>query len=551
MFVSAAVGGGERPSADKVLYGTVWTANKRRPSAAAVAVWRDRVLAVGSVEDIGRFVNPETRIIDTHGFIMPGWIDAHVHLIDGGLNLTSVQLRNASSREDFVQRLADYARDGSPGEWITGGDWDHSRWGGALPDRRWIDAVTSRTPVWVQRLDGHMALANSEALRLASISDDVSDVKGGEIVRDAGGRMTGILKDNAMRLVQRVVPRPTLQQRLEATSAAMKYLARQGVTAVHHMGTWDDVEILRVAHRQGRLKVRVYASTPLDEWRHLADEVRRRGWGDDWLRIGGLKGFVDGSLGSRTAAFLQPYSDDGENYGLMVHTPEDLETWIAGADRAGLQVMVHAIGDRAVREQLDIFARVARENGPRDRRFRIEHAQHIAPEDIPRFGRLKIIASMQPYHVIDDGRWAQPVIGSVRSATTYAFRSLLDNGTRLAFGSDWFVAPPQPLMGIYAAATRRTLDGAYPDGWMPQQKVTVGEALRAYTIDAAYAGFAESRLGSLEPDKLADIVVVDCDLTRINAKQLPEVDVLLTVVGGRITYDKQRSAPAQQPPATE
>jgi predicted amidohydrolase YtcJ len=465
-------------------------------------------------------------------------IDAHIHLIGGGLHLTSVQLRDAKTREEFVQRIADFAKKAPAGAWITGGDWDHTVWGGEMPDRNWIDAVTPDTPVWISRLDGHMALANTAAMKAAGVADDVKNVDGGEITRDAAGRPTGIFRDNAMGLIERAAPTPSLSQQLDAAVAAMDYLAARGVTAVHHMGTWQDLEVFRVAERQGLLKVRIYACTPLHEWKRLADEIKQRGRGDEWLKIGGLKGYVDGSLGSHTAALLEPFDDAPKDRGLLVNSAEDLETWTAAADAAGLQVAVHAIGDRANRVQLDVFERVAKQNGPRDRRFRIEHAQHIAPEDVPRFGKLGVIASMQPYHAIDDGRWAERLIGARRSETSYAFRSLLDNNGVLAFGSDWYVAPATPLEGIYAAVTRRTLDGKHPEGWVPSQKISVEESLRAYTADAEFAGFSEKSLGSLQPGKLADLVIVDRNLFETPGEDLAKAEVILTMVGGRVTFER-------------
>jgi predicted amidohydrolase YtcJ len=335
-----------------------------------------------------------------------------------------------------------------------------------------------------------------------------------------------------------------MQQQLEATVAAMDYLAERGGTAVHHLGSWPQLEIFRVAEKRGLLKTRIYACTPLSNWERLANEVKGRGRGNDWLRIGGLKGFVDGSLGSHTAAFLEPFADTPGDRGLLVNTEEDLEAWTVDADGAGLQVVVHAIGDRAIRMQLDIYERVAKANGPRDRRFRIEHAQHIHPQDIPRFAKLGVIPSMQPYHAIDDGRWANRVIGAKRSETTYAFRSLLDSGARLAFGSDWYVAPPTPMEGIYAAVTRRTIDGLNPDGWVPQQKISVEEALRAYTIDAAYAGFSESTLGSLEPGKLADLVILERNLFDTRPNEINAVPIRMTIVGGSIVYNRSLKSPA-------
>jgi hypothetical protein len=304
------------------------------------------------------------------------------------------------------------------------------------------------------------------------------------------------------------------------------------------MGTWNDLAVFERARVAGRLRTRIYAAVPLATWERLRDTVAARGRGDAWLRIGALKGFVDGSLGSHTAAMLAPFTDAPNDTGLLVNTPADLYRWTSGADRAGLHVIVHAIGDRANRLQLDIYQRVEQENGPRDRRFRIEHAQHLAPADIPRFAQLGVIASMQPYHAIDDGRWAERVIGHDRSRTTYAFRSLLDAHTHLAFGSDWDVAPPTPIEGIYAAATRRTLDDAHPGGWIPEQKITVEEALRAYTTGAAYASFEEGIKGSLVRGKLADFVIVDKDLTRIPPDQIRDAHVMMTFVGGVQMYSR-------------
>ncbi|HEX8361863.1 MAG TPA: amidohydrolase, partial [Longimicrobium sp.] len=380
--------------------------------------------------------------------------------------------------------------------------------------------------------------ANSAALRAAGVTRAVEDVEGGEIVRGPGGELTGIFKDNAMGRVDRAVPPPSAVMRDRALDAAMRYVAEQGVTGVHHVGGWDDLAVFRRAHAAGRLRTRIYAAVPLDSWERLRDTVAARGRGDAWLRIGGLKGYVDGSLGSHTAAFHRPFTDAPADSGLIVTPRADLERWVRGADAAGLQVMVHAIGDRANALILDVFQEVARANGARDRRFRVEHAQHIAPADLARFGRLGVIPSMQPYHAIDDGRWAERVIGSERSLTTYAFRSLLDGGARLAFGSDWFVAPPTPLEGIYAAVTRRTLDDRNPGGWVPGQRITVEEALRAYTAGAAYAGFDERERGTLQPGRAADFVLIDRDLRRIAPETIRDARVLMTVVDGRAVYER-------------
>ena len=522
----------------------VWTGNPNQPWATGIAVSGDRILSVGSSAEIAKLARAATaaRVIDAAGgMVAPGFIDSHVHFIDGGFRLSSVQLRDAASPAEFIARIKAYAATLSPGTWITGGDWDHQQWGGELPTRAWIDSVTPKNPVWVARLDGHMALANTLALNAAKVTRETPEVEGGTIVRDSAGEPTGVLKDNAQAYVNRVEPAATSELNDRALSAAMKYVAERGVTSVQNMGTFGDLAAFERAHAKGSMITRIYAVTPIAQWEKLRDTVEKRGRGDEWLRIGGLKGFVDGSLGSHTAAMFAPFTDTPKDSGFLVETESDLYRWTSAGDKAGLQLIVHAIGDRAINTQLNIFERVAKENGPRDRRFRIEHAQHIARGDIPRFGSVGVIASMQPYHAIDDGRWAEKVIGHERALTTYAFRSLLDSGARLAFGSDWFVAPPAPLEGIYAAVTRRTLDDRNPKGWIPEQRIGVEEALRAYTVDAAFASFDEKLKGSLERGKLADIVILDRDLTQIAPETIRDAKVLFTIVGGKVVYELSAS----------
>jgi predicted amidohydrolase YtcJ len=524
-----------------IINARVWTANPSRPWASAVAISGEKITQVGSTAEIAKLLQgaPKARVIDAHGaFVAPGFIDSHVHFVTGGFRLSSVQLRDARTPAEFIARIKAYAATVPKGAWITGGDWDHQNWGGELPRKDWIDSVTPDNPVWVNRLDGHMGLANSAALKAAGVAADTKDIDGGTIVRDAQGNPTGIMKDNAETFVDRAEPAPPKELTDRALDAAMRYVVARGVTSVHNMGSFSDLATFERAHRDGRLIMRIYAVTPIAQWERLRDTIAARGnTGDAWVRIGGLKGFADGSLGSHTAAMFAPFSDSPKDSGFFVETPANLLKFSQGADKVGLQVIVHAIGDRAINSQLNIFEQVARENGRRDRRFRIEHAQHISPPDIPRFGKLGVIASMQPYHAIDDGRWAEKVIGPERIKTTYAFRSLLDAKARLAFGSDWFVAPPTPLEGIYAAVTRRTLDDKNPDGWVPEQKINVEEALRAYTIDAAYASFEDSIKGSLARGKLADLVMIEQDLTRIPPETIRDAKILLTVVGGRIVYE--------------
>lgn len=515
----------------------VWTGNAEQPWAEAVASRGDEILAVGSNADVAALTGGETQIISVSGsMLVPGFIDTHVHFLSSGSGLASVQLRDAASPDEFSKRLGEFAKSVKPGEWIRHGDWDHKMWGGELPRRDWIDAVTPENPVWVARLDGHMALANSMALELAGVDADTPDIDGGEIVRDEDGSLTGILKDNAMMLVDTAVPESSIAQLDRQARAAMQHVAANGVTSVHDMSGWSSLATYRRAETTGDLITRIYSVVPLRDWERLRDEVQQRGTGNNMLRIGGLKGFMDGSLGSHTAAFLEPFADAPGERGFLINKLVDMRRWIIDADAAGLQVMVHAIGDSAVRDLLDIYLDTVEANGDRDRRFRMEHAQHIHPDDIARFGIQEVIASMQPYHAIDDGRWAEKVIGPVRGETTYAFRSLIDTGARVTFGSDWSVAPATPLEGIYAAVTRRTLDGANPDGWIPQQKVTVEQSLHAYTTDAAYASFEGDIKGMLKPGMLADFVLLDRDITAIPPETIRDTQVLKTVVGGVVVY---------------
>ncbi len=383
-----------------------------------------------------------------------------------------------------------------------------------------------------------MALANSAALRLAGVTRATKDIPGGVIVRDPRtGEPTGVFKDEAMTPVESAVPAWTDQQRDAALNRALKHAAANGVTAFAHVDdTLADLGAYLRAKRAGTLTARAALYVPIRYWKQVADTVAAIGRGDDWVWIGGVKGYMDGSLGSTTAYFFQPYQDDPSTSGVLT-TPEDsMRTWIGAADSAGLQVVVHAIGERANALLLQIFDSVAQAHGPRDRRFRVEHAQHLRREDIGRFAKLDVVASMQPYHAIDDGRWAEKRIGPERIKTTYAFRSLLDQGAVLAFGSDWTVAPISPILGIYAAVTRRTLDGKNANGWVPEEKITVEEALRAYTAGNAYGIFAEDRRGKLVPGYLADLVLLDRDITRIPPEEIEQAKVKATVVGGRVVF---------------
>lgn len=525
-----------------IIHATIRTMDSSRPLADAVAIYGNRIVAVGKTQEIRRLAGARTRVIDAgRKLVLPGFNDAHVHFLMGGFQLSSVDLRDTKSSEEFAARLGQFAERHPKGRWITGGDWDHERWPGTpLPTKEMIDPTTQETPVFVSRLDGHMALGNSLALKLAGVTRETKDPPGGLIVRaPQTGEPTGLLKDAAMALVDRVIPGRTFAEKLAAARAATDHAAQLGVTSVQDMSAGEDVGVYQVLLKAGQLKTRIYAVSPLPAWERLARTGVRAPFGNDMLRIGGLKGFADGSLGSSTALFFEPYHDAPETRGLPADQmfPEGaMLKRVEEADRAGLQVMIHAIGDRANEQILDIFKQVAKKNGARDRPFRIEHAQHLRSNEIVRFGPQKIIASMQPYHAIDDGRWCDKRIGQERSKGTYAFRSLLDTGATLAFGSDWTVAPLNPLLGIYAAVTRRTLDGKHPQGWVPEQRISVDEAVRAYTVGSALAESAPAK-GRLAPGQLADLVMLDKDIFKIDPVEIERAHVLLTILDGRVVYD--------------
>jgi predicted amidohydrolase YtcJ len=552
MILLAGASGPEN-ACDLVLSnGKIWTENPRQPEAEAIAIRGNRVAAVGTSAEIAKLVGPATQKIDLAGRrVLPGFNDSHVHFFIGGTSLTSVRLRNVKSQAEFRATIAAFARSRPKGEWILNGSWDHENWAPAvLPTHQLIDNVTPDNPVFVNRLDAHMRLANALAMKLAGVDRNTPDVAGGVIVRDRDGNPTGIFKDAAGALIDKAIPPPTDAQIETAVLAAQRYAAENGVTSVQDMGlvgpTGTEIMVRIIGayqrlERRGDLHIRIAVHLPLPEWRRFANAGIRADFGSEKVNVGAVKGFADGSLGSTTAWFFEPYTDAPQNSGIPsaeLVDPASMYANIKGADQAGLQIAIHAIGDRANRTVLDFYERLEKEDGIRDRRLRIEHAQHLSPSDIPRFSRLHVIASMQPYHCIDDGRWAGNRIGPERVKTTYAFRSLLDSGAVLAFGSDWWVAPMEPLMVIYAAATRRTLDGKHPEGWIPEQKITIAEAIHGYTMGSAYASFEEKIKGSIEPGKLADLAVLSNDILQGDPTKIADATVDMTIFDGRVVYER-------------
>jgi predicted amidohydrolase YtcJ len=536
------------PAADLIIRNAkIWTVDKSMPAAQAVAVLGEQIVAVGSNANVDAWRGPRTNVIDARGkLLLPGFNDAHVHFVDGGAQLDNLQLNDATSAAEFARRIGERVKVTPKGEWILGGDWDETKWTPPdLPTKEMIDRVAPDAPVFVSRYDGHMGVANSVALRLAGITSKTPDPPGGTIVRDAEGNPTGALKDAAMNYLSKVIPPMSHEQRLRAARRALLHAAAVGVTSVQNMSAaLEDIAAYTELLDGGELTARIYA-VPLIV--HVHDQAKlgiRHAFGGPWLRLGAVKAFADGSLGSRTAYFFEPFTDQPNNRGLLAEDmyPRSLmHDRMLRADAAGIQVCTHAIGDQAISIILDLYSEVTKTHGEADRRFRIEHAQHMAAKDFDRFAQLHVIASMQPYQAIDDGRWAEARIGHDRASRTYAFRTFLDHGVRLAFGTDWDVAPLNPMLGIYAAVTRATLDDKNPNGWFPEQKLTVAEAVEAYTMGSAYAEFQEKEKGSITPGKLADMVLLSDDIFSIDPVKIRDVTVLKTFVGGKMVWDASHS----------
>jgi predicted amidohydrolase YtcJ len=522
--------------------GKIYTVNENQPLAQSVIVEGNKILFVGSDLDAKQFIDSNTKVIDLNGKLMlPGFIDNHVHFISGGLYLLGIDLRPANSTTEFRKILKDYVNK-YPAKWITGGYWDHEKWEvKELPTKEMIDDIAPNTPVFVERLDGHMGLANSYAMKLAGITKDTESPDGGLIVKDPKtGEPTGVLKDNAMNFIYNIIPAATAQENYAAALAALKEAKRLGITSVQDITFEDALNTFTKLKDEGKLTCRIFTRWPISDYKSLVDKSIKIGFGDDYIRLGSLKAFADGSLGSSTAWFFERYNQDTTTTGLPtdIITDGSMEKWGLDADKNHLQLSVHAIGDKANSYMLDLFDKISKENEKWDRRFRLEHAQHVRFEDIKRFAQLGVIASVQPYHCIDDGVWAEKRIGSERIKYTYPFKSFLDAGVKLCFGTDWYVAPLNPLHGIYAAVTRRTLDDKNPNGWIPEQKISVEDAIKCYTINSAFASYEEKIKGSIEAGKLADLIILSEDILNIDPIKIKDVEVEMTMFDGKIIYNK-------------
>jgi hypothetical protein len=558
-----------REAADLVLLGRVFTLEPTRPWAQAVAVRGERILKLGSKDEVWPLVREgRTRVLELEGrLVLPGFIDNHTHFASAGRLLLGLNLLEVDEPVEFRRRVGDAAGRLPPGAWLVGGDWGaYGAWAkgstGAspatprppefLPTKELIDPVSGDHPALVSRFDGQLHLANSLALRAAGIGASTRDPEGGEILRSADGEPNGLLRGTAAKLVEAVVPPPSYAQRRAEALRALQEARRYGVTTIHdNVADFDQLQLFYDLQRAGELTARVWARMWLSDWERLREHVRQRGaavltggWGDDMVRLGGLKAWVDGIMGNSTALFFEPYTSAPDSYGRLrpVMFPEgNLYRLIRDADRAGFTVTVHAIGDRANRILLDTYERVFAQNPARDRRFRVIHAQVVEPEDQRRFGRLGLVAEVQPYHAIDDMRWMEERIGA-RAENAYAFRGLMNGGAAMSFGSDWpgtnaSYYPINPLLGIYAAVTRQTLEGQPEAGWYPRQRISLEDAVRFFTWNNAYATFEEDHKGSLREGKLADLVVLDRDVFARPARELIEAEVLYTILGGRIVYE--------------
>lgn len=523
--------------------GKIYTVDARSSVAEAVVIENGRILFVGSTPEARTaWSDSRTKMVNLEGKLMlPGFIDNHTHFADGGMYLSGIDLRGAKSTTEFKSILKKYA-DSHKGEWINSGNWDHESWEVKdLPTKEMIDNLTNDSPVFVDRFDGHMALANSKALTLAGITKDTKSPDGGEIVKDPKtGEPTGILKDAAMSLIYSIIPALTPEQKIKYVQRALQEARENGITSVQDITFQPDLIAFQTLEKEDKLTCRFYTRLPINSYQNLVNAGIQVGFGSNKIKLGSLKAYADGSLGSSTALMFKPYEQNPNVKGLAsdIIINGNLTKWATDADKNHLQLSIHAIGDSANYLMLKLFENITKTNPKWDRRFRIEHAQHVRFEDIPLFAKLGVIASVQPYHCIDDGVWAAKRIGT-RIDYTHPYKSFLDAGIKLCMGSDWSVAPLNAILGIYAAVTRQTVDGGNPMGWIPKQKIGIVDAIKGYTINNAYAAFEEKEKGSIEPGKLADMVVLSDDILTIKPEKIQNVRVLMTIFDGKIVYEKK------------
>ncbi|HSZ60459.1 MAG TPA: amidohydrolase [Terriglobales bacterium] len=552
---SAPAAANGKPKADVIfIHGNIYT-GVVDPTASlgsgkrseALAIVGDHILAVGARDEVMKFKGTETKVVDLEGhFVMPGFNDAHMHMASAGLEKMNVDLVGAKTLDEFRDRIHAKVEKAEPGEWIVGEGWDETLWPvKALPSRWDVDEVSGDHPVYLERVDGHIGVANTRALQLASITVATRDPDGGKIDRDESGTPTGILREKAQAAMNVAIPKPSHEKRRHAIELALADLADHGITSAQDFSQWDDFQIYEEIEHDGKLTARISEWLPFDD---SIEELNRKRdshpASDNMLHTGMLKGFMDGSLGSKTAALLEPYSDDPKNSGLPQYDAAKLNAMTKERVLAGYQVGFHAIGDKGVQMALDAYAeaekaakdaKVKAVDGGADYRLRIEHAQVTTPQEILRFKELKVIASMQPSHLLTDMNWAESRLGPKRAEDSYAWAEFLRRGVTLAFGTDYPVEPVTPFRGIYAALTRMSEDGR--KSYYPAQKINSEQAIAAYTTGSAFAEFAEKQKGKLDPGMLADFVVLDQDITAAPPPKILQTKVLRTVVGGKTVYE--------------
>ncbi len=521
--------------------GKIWTVSPAMPWAQAVAIRGNEIVMVGKTAELKKHAGSATKIIDLQGkFIIPGFNDAHVHFRNGGASLLGIKLREAKNETEFTERIREKAQTLAPGAWITGGEWDHEAWPSQkLPTKDLIDSVTPETPVLVDRLDGHVALANSLALQMAGVNKNTKDPQGGKIDRNpVTGELTGILWDEAIGLVGRVIPnisKAEIQQQLEA---ALQHAREMGVTSIQDNSSALDLTIYQELVAAGELTVRINAWRACEMAEHYEHIGIKALFGNPMIQLGTMKVFSDGSMGAGSALFFEPYTDEPATSGIPIYPETDLYQLIERIDGMGLQIATHAIGDKANHWVLNAYQKAIAKSGRKNARHRIEHAQVVTDTDLPRFAELGVIASIQPSHCIDDMRWAEKRIGKERCTDAYRFKSLVDAGAKVAFGTDWPVEPLNPMLGIYAAVTREYPEGGPAGGWQPNEKLSMAQAIEFYTLGSAYAEFMENKKGTIEAGKLADIIVLSNNLFEISPQQILETKVLMTIVDGKVVYER-------------
>lgn len=556
-------------TADLILHGGfVWTVDETNPIAEAIAVRNGRILALGPDAEILLRQEPDTRVIDLEGaFLLPGFNDNHIHF-QAAAAFHEFNIMRTSTQADFIERLQNAVLTLPKGEWITGGywgaydEWAHGSAGEGkrdpfTPDIWLVDVLTKDHPMFLRKFDDSEFAINSAAVTAVGLDPDNLSLEGMSFLSRKDGTFSGIFRGDrstVLRLFHAIIPPPSLERRLRQSRHALNLIARAGVTNVSDMSDFKQLEIFRELHKRGELTVQVHCRPPLDEWEMLAENGIGIGSGNEWIRLGAVKGHIDGIMGTSTARFFEPYSSNPANRGrwrkLMVDEEGNFVegkflTYMIDADRAGLQLSVHAIGDEANYLLLNYLEELNRQNGLKDRRFRLVHAQVIAPTDFARLGSLNVVAEVQPFHLSDDMRWMEERIGYQRCLGAYAFKSILESGATLCFGTDWpgtsaAEYPINPLLGLYAAVTRKTVTGDPPDGWFPEQRITIEEAIRAYTLGTAYANFEDESKGSIEPGKIANLTVLSKNLLHIPPEEIPSAEVLFTIVSGRIVYEKPK-----------